>query len=281
MEDLKYYKLISKSNDSLIADKLKISRMTLSRWLKSNDISFDNLELIYSMIFAEQIYINKLKEELYKSYENDNSLVLFHGAKSEIIGNPSINYSGLNKDFGRGFYLGTSIDQASSFVSTYKESSVYVYKLNNINKLKIKEYNVCEDWMLLIAYFRGNLEKYKDSKKIKNLLKELEDVQVIIAPIANNTMYSIMNDFINGEITNLQCIYALSANRLGKQYVILNDKIINNDLEFLERCYVCKLEREDYAKKREVDSKLGKEKVIIAKRKYAETGKYIEDLLND
>lgn len=280
-EDINYYKLISKKSDNDIAELLRISRMTLSRWIKGDKVSFDNLEKIYSMIFDEKIYINKLKEELYMSYEGNNSIILFHGAKGEIVGNPSIKYSGTNKDFGKGFYLGTSIDQASSFVSTYSESSVYIYKLNNIKNLRIKEFSVSEEWMLLIAYFRGNLEKYKDSKKIKELLLELEGIDIIIAPIADNTMYSIMNDFLNGEITNLQCLYALSANRLGKQYVLLNDNIIDNNLEFLERCYVCKKEREEYVKKREIDSKIGREKVLLAKREYAAKGKYIEELLND
>jgi len=280
-EDLNYYKIITKKSDNQIADDFGITRVTLSRWLKKSEISFINLETIYTAIYSEGILINKLKEELYKSQGDKNSMILFHGAKNEIIGNPSIEYSGNNKDFGKGFYLGSSIDQASNFVSTYKESSVYIYKLKDLDKLKIKEFNVSEDWMLLIAYFRGNLAEYKDSKKIKQLLKEIEGIDLIIAPIADNTMYSIMNDFILGEITNLQCVYALSANRLGKQYVILNDNTINKKLELLERCYVCNLEKENYVSQREVDSRIGREKVLLAKRQYAGKGKYIEELLND
>lgn len=280
-DDLKYYKLITHKSDNDIACSLGISRMTLSRWNKSSELSFQNLENIYELIYKEGIYINKLKEELYKSDENINEIILFHGAKNEIIGNPSVEYSGAKKDFGKGFYLGTSIEQAAAFISTYKESSVYIYKLKDLNNIKIREYSVNEDWMLLIAYFRGNLEEYKNSKRIKALLEQLEGVDIVIAPIADNTMYSIMNDFINGEITNSQCVYALSANRLGKQYVILNDAIIENNLEFLERCYVCTSEKEKYASEREVNSKLGRDKVVLAKRQFAGKGKYIEELLND
>jgi len=279
-EDLNYYKLISKKSDSQIAEELGISRMTLSRWMKTSNISFKALENIYSLIFKEGIFINRLKEELYKSYEDSKNIVLFHGAKSEIVGYPQIAYSGANKDFGKGFYLGCSIDQASSFVSTYNESSVYIYKLDT-SGLKIKEFTVSEDWMLLIAYFRGNLESFKSSTKLKTLLSEIKDIDLIIAPIADNTMYSIMNDFVNGEITNLQCLFALSANRLGKQYVILNDNCIRNKLSCLERCYVCNDEKLNYAKSRDIDSKIGKDKVVLAKRKYAGKGKYIEELLND
>ncbi len=280
-EDLNYYKLITKKTDSKISEDLKITRMTLSRWIKSDDVSFTNMESIYSMIYNDKIYINKLKEELYKSYEKEDSLVLFHGAKSKIDGEPSIEFSGKNKDFGKGFYLGTSIDQAASFVSTFNESTVYIYKFKEFKNLKIKEYSVSEDWMLLIAYFRGNLEEYKETKRIKKLLKEIEDIDVVIAPIVDNTMYSIMNDFINGLITNLQCIYSLSANRLGKQYVILKDSAIKNNLEFVERCFICKAEKEDYARKREIESKNGREKVMLERRKYAGKGKYIEELFND
>lgn len=93
----------------------------------------------------------------------------------------------------------------------YPSSSVYIFDFNKEN-IKLKEFNVSEEWMLLIAYFRGKLDEYKDSKTIKELLKNLKDIDVIVAPIADNTMYTILDDFIQGKITNQQCLNALSAN---------------------------------------------------------------------
>ena len=203
---------------------------------------------------------------------------MFHGAKLELNGDPSIEYSDDKKDFGKGFYLGESFEQSASFVVGYKKSSIYIFDFNKTN-INIKEFNVSKEWMILIAYFRGRLEEYKDSNYIKELLNNIKDIDVIIAPIANNTMYTILDDFINGKITDLQCLNALSANRLGKQYVFLNDKVINKNLKMLERCFYCEHERNDYESLKLKENEIGKNKVIIALREFAGKGKYIEELL--
>ena len=127
-----------------------------------------------------------------------------------------------------------------------KEALVYG-RYNSTNK----EFVVSKEWMLLIAYFRGRIEEYKESKVIKKLLEEIKSVDVIVAPIADNTMYSILDDFISGIITDEQCLNALSANRLGKQYVFLNNAAIDRSLKMLERCYYCNEEKKDYLKEKE------------------------------
>lgn len=107
----------------------------------------------------------------------------------------------------------------------------------------------------------------------------MKNIDVIVAPIADNTMYTILDDFIQGKITDLQCLNALSANRLGRQYVFLNDSVINNNLKLLERCYYSSLERKDYMNYRLKENEIGKNKVILALREYAGKGNYIEDIL--
>ena len=278
LKDINYSKIVLGLNDSKMSEYLNISRITLNRWTNQKCTpEYDTLEKIYNKFYDSSIYLNRVKEEMYNSSLKDNHIILFHGAKSEIIGNPSIKYSEENKDFGKGFYLGETFEQSASFVVSYDKSSIYVFDFD-MNNLKIKEYNVSKEWMLLIAYFRGKLEEYKDSKYIKTLIDELKDVDVVIAPIANNTMYTILDDFISGIITDLQCLNALSANRLGKQYVFLNDNAINNNLKMLERCFYCQNERKDYQSYRLKENEIGKNKVKIALREYAGKGKYIEDL---
>lgn len=278
-KDLEYVKTILNINDEELAKMFGVSRMTLSRWSSGENIpSSKNLESIYNIIYSNKIKLNDLKQEVYKSKENKNNIILFHGSKGELIGKPSIKYSEDKKDFGKGFYLGTNVRQSSSFVSTYKNSSIYVFNFNK-SKVKIKEFDVSKEWMLLIAYFRGKLIEYENSSIIQNLLKTIKNVDVIIAPIADNTMYTILNDFINGEITDEQCFYALSANRLGKQYIFLNDKTINNSLKLIDRLYLCENEKQYYNNIRIEENEVGKNKVKIAKREYAGKGKYIEDLL--
>ena len=279
IKDLKYSKIVLGLNDTKLSEYLNISRSTVIRWL-NNTITpeYDTLDKVYNKLYESNIYLNRVKEEMYNSSIDKNHMILFHGAKTEIIGEPSISFSEDKKDFGRGFYLGETFEQSASFVVGYNKSSVYIFDFNKEN-VKIKEYNVSKEWMLLIAYFRGRLDEYAGSKYIKELIKELNDVDVVIAPIADNTMYTTLDDFIAGKITDLQCLNALSANRLGKQYVFLNDNVIKNNLKMLERCFYCKNERVDYQSYRLKENEIGKNKVKIALREYAGKGKYIEELL--
>ena len=278
-KDLEYVKTIYDFSNDDLATFLGISRMTLSRWKNGNvEPNLNTLNIIYNRIYQSGIRLNNLKEELYKSNEDKNNIILFHGAKNELIGRPTIKYSEDKKDFGKGFYLGENIKQAISFVSVYNNPSLYIFNFNHKN-IKIKEFDISKEWMLLIAYFRGRIDKYKDSNIIKKLLKQIEDVDVIIAPIADNSMYEILQDFISGEITDEQCVASLSANRLGKQYVFRNDKVIKNNLKMIDKCFICDEEKNIMINERKKEYDTGKQKVKIAKRNFAGKGKYIEDLM--
>lgn len=280
IEDLEKIKLLMDCSWSELSSFLDIDYSTLSRWKKGTSCPSKNtLEDIYNSIYKNKYRLNLLYEEHFKDLETKEDKILFHGSKEGIVGDLDISFSNDKKDFGKGFYLGESVKQAVSFVSSYKESCLYFLKLKNINELTIKEYGVTKEWMILVAYFRGRLEEYKDSKYLESLLSELKGVDVVIAPIADNSMYSIINEFIEGSITDLQCINSLSANRLGKQYVILNNDVLRNNIELLKKSYICSNEKEDYEFEKKVDKDLGKGKMILAKREYAGKGLYIEQIL--
>ena len=64
-----------------------------------------------------------------------------------------------------------------------------------------------------------------------------------------------------------------------KQFVFLNDNAIKKSLKIIDRFYLCEKEKNDYKTRKEEDTKIGKQKVKLAKREYAGKGKYIEELL--
>lgn len=279
-EDLKKAKILLNLTNEELAAEIGVNRSTLSRWFNNESYPNDlTLKGIYSYIYKRGVRLNLIEEELYKSEASKNTLVVFHGSKNGIEGELTIEKSNEKKDFGKGFYLGESVKQAVSFVSNYPSSSLYIVKINNVNKLKIKSFDVTKEWMILVAYFRGRIDEYAQSKYLKDLLDEIKDVDIIVAPIADNSMYSIINDFIEGGITDEQCINALSANRLGKQVVILNDKTLKNNVEIIKESFLCDEEKEEYERDKEEDRNVGKSKMVLAKRKYAGIGKYIEEIL--
>ena len=203
--------------------------------------------------------------------------LLFHGAKSEIQGKISIKRSRTNNDFGQGFYTGERYDQAISFVSGFDRSSIYYLDFDETG-LKCKQYKVDQEWMLTIAYYRGALDEYRDHPVVKKLLNKVRNCDYAVAPIADNRMFQIINSFIAGEITDEQCKHCLAATNLGNQYVLTSEKAARK-LKILERSYISSSEREYYKGLRAEDTKLGDDKVKLARRQYRGKGKYIDDIL--
>ena len=132
--------------------------------------------------------------------------------------------------------------------------------------------------MLTIAYFRGQLKKYENTPIIKQLILKLKNVDYVIAPIADNRMFRIIDSFINGEITDEQCKHCLAATNLGFQYILLNNKAISQ-LRELECCYFSKEERKEYRKLKNEDNKISEDKVKLARIQYRGKGQYIDEIL--
>ena len=261
-----------------IAGNIGVTSTTISRWRKNEEnVTISNLNAFYNFAFNKGIRLNKIKEQLFKEDCPTNSTILFHGAKTYIDGQISIEKSKNTNDFGRGFYCGESLEQSAMFVANYPESSLYILDFDK-SKLKYTQLNVDRDWMLLIAYFRNKLNDYLGHPIIANLLSKLEGVDYIIAPIADNRMFEIIDSFIDGEITDVQCQHCLSATNLGNQYVFITDKSLKQ-LKVLRHCYLAPDEKDYYLTSKKEESRIGNDKVKIARKQYRGQGDYIEDIL--
>lgn len=261
------------------ATELGVSRMTVNNWLSGKkEISEKNIASFYEYTFRRGIRLNKIKEQLYKEEITDGvEVLLFHGAKTKIEGRLRTDCSKRRNDFGAGFYCGENLEQSAMFVATYPSSSLYMLKFNGTGLIG-KEFGVSRDWMLMIAYFRERFGEYADSEVIRTLIKDVEGVDYIVAPIADNRMFEIIDQFIDGEITDEQCRHCLSATNLGKQYVFLTDKALRQ-VELLERCYLTEAEKEFYLFSRQASYEMNRDKVKVARRQYRDVGKYIEEMM--
>lgn len=256
-----------------------VSLDTISRWEnEKTDIEEKNIELIYNYAFEKEIYINKIYEQiLFEDFEKTNSKLLFHGAKNIINFPLDYKYSKTNNDFGRGFYLGENFEQASTYIAN--TSSKYVYSFSLLDKsLKIEKFSVNTEWMLAIAYYRGWLTQYNQNEIIKNIINKVEKADVIIAPIADNRMFDLISEYVDGTITNEQCEHALAATNLGNQYVIKTTKALDK-LEFIKIFFLSSKEKEMYKNKRLENNNNNLNKVKIARIEYRGKGQYIDELL--
>ena len=277
-EDIKSIREILGISQKELADQIGVEQITISRnEMGKTAPSKKILESLYTFAFKKNIKINKLKEMFWRDDLEQNEKLLFHGAKSEIDGTIDIRRGRLNNDFGQGFYTGESYEQAISFVSGFTDSSVYYLRFDNRN-LKCKRYKVDQEWMMTIAYYRGTLDEYKNHPSIVKLVEQSRDCDYIIAPIADNRMFQIINSFIDGELTDEQCKHCLAATNLGMQYIFISEKAVSQ-IKIVERCYIANNEREYYKNLRLEESKLGENKVKLARRQYRGKGQYIDEIL--
>ena len=264
---------------SELSNYLGVARSTVSRFLK-NEMKPSNmfLESFYSFAYSNPIRpirLNSLKIQF--ALDNYNK-VLFHGAKDVIEGEIDLDHSREDVDIGEGFYLGESFEQSSSYVFMNKKSSIYLFDVSKLAELKVKELNVSLEWMLLVSYYRGQLKDYSDSSLINELVNNLSNYDVIVAPIADNNMYEILSQFARGDITDKQAISALSASHLGKQHVLKTKKAVQS-VQIVDRLYLCKEERNDIEAVKRENALIAEDKIKIAKEEYRRVGKYIEEIL--
>ena len=261
------------------AEELGVSRMTVNNWLTGKkEVSDKNIASFYEYTFRKGIRLNLIKEQLYREELTDSSeVLLFHGAKAKIEGALRTDCSKRRNDFGPGFYCGESLEQSAMFVATYPASSLYMLRFCR-SGLSGKEFGVSREWMLLIAYFRERLGTYADSAVVRELVKKVEGADYIIAPIADNRMFEIIDQFIDGEITDEQCRHCLSATNLGKQYVFVTERALQQ-VELLERCFLTREEKEFYLFSRQASYEMNRDKVKVARRQYRDVGRYIEEMM--
>ncbi len=264
-----------------LAEELSVSRITISNGINNkNIISQKHMDEFYNYVFKKGIRLNKIKEQFYREdMVRDNEVLLFHGAKTKIVGDLRVDCNKRINDFGNGFYCGESLEQSAMFVATHRNSCLYMLKFQPDNSnLKCKEFGVDREWMLTIAYYRGRLDEYRDTKTVKQLIKAIEGSDYIVAPIADNRMFEIIDSFIDGEITDIQCQHCLSATNLGMQYVFVSEKALTQ-IKILERCYLAESEKENYLNSRQDSFRVNMDKVKLARKQYRNQGEYIEDII--
>lgn len=262
-----------------LARDLGVTRATISNWINHRTtISPTHVAEFYNYVFRKGIRLNKIKEQFYREdIVASNEMLLFHGARTEIKGPLRLDCNKRINDLGNGFYCGESMEQSAMFVATHKDSSLYMLRFDP-SDLACKRFSVSREWMLTIAYYRGRLREYQNTEIVRQLSRTTVGIDYVIAPIADNRMFEIIDSFIDGEITDIQCQHCLSATNLGMQYVFVSERALSH-ITLLERCYLTEAEKESYLSARQENFRMNMDKVKLARRQYRNQGEYIEDIL--
>lgn len=239
------------------------------------------LQHIYNFAYNHNLYLNEITWlEAVDEYSGGNIHIQSHGAHIPITGDIILKKApGSSNDFGDGFYLGEDISQAGSWVANDINSSIYIFTFDRSDLVEAR-FNVDTDWMLAVAMCRNKLDDYADNPKIKALREKVDNCDYVYAPIADNNLFDVIDSFINGEITDLQCLYAISATHLGYQVVIKNDKALSH-IDLKKHLYLCAVEKSLFNRASDIDFNVSMQKAQIANTKYKDVGKYIDEVLND
>ena len=204
------------------------------------------------------------------------NLLLYHGSKKGIVGDIAPISRG-DCDFGAGFYMGTDTLQPLTLVCGEPKPRFYAVDLN-LEGLNVLDIELGLEWSMLIAYNRGYMDIIKGSELYEKFAHYLDGYDMVVGYIANDRLYTELNRFFNGDITDEALMRCLSALDLGKQYVALTDK----------GCKAVSILQEDpihpfeLAVLQEKSVERRKEGNALAKdieRQYRRIGKYFDEIL--
>ena len=142
-------------------------------------------------------------------------MILFHTGFSEIR-KPDIHYGRKNADFGQGFYLSPEKEFSCRWARERKDEDSYLntYEFNE-DGLRIKVLKRDEDWVSCIfANRRGKADTFSQ-------------YDVIIGPIANDTLYDTMGILTSGFLSDGQALQILELGPEYTQWVIKSEKALS------------------------------------------------------
>ena len=139
-------------------------------------------------------------------------MLLYHTGFQEIR-EPDIHHGRKNADFGQGFYLSDDVEFSRRWAKERSGSSVYLnrYELDTAG-LKIKHLERNEEWF---GYIFANRSVLPD---------RFAEFDVIIGPIANDTIYDTLGITTSGFLTPEQATRTLLIGPVYKQIVLKTEK---------------------------------------------------------
>lgn len=176
-----------------------------------------------------------------------NGLMLYHGSYCEVK-QPDIQLGARYKDFGQGFYLTSSKEQAESFIKTSVKKAVLsgktdekqkfgfvsVFQFSMNKALHIKTYPDADiEWLHCVV---GHRRKNTFSE----IINEMKKYDIIAGKIANDNTNATIAAYMAlayGEIgtksADDMCISLLLPERLQDQYCLRTDTALKS-VKFME-----------------------------------------------
>lgn len=153
---------------------------------------------------------------------NKNNMKLYHGSNVEVK-NPQILKSDRKLDFGTGFYVTTSLEQAEKWAdltAKRREEGKPVITVYEYDETKEKDLSVLRftapdsSWLKFVTANRKN-ETVKD------------DYDLIIGPVANDRTMPVISLYFSGIYSEEETIKRLLPQKLKDQVVFKTQKALD------------------------------------------------------
>ena len=178
--------------------------------------------------------------------EIKEGLLLYHGSYCKVD-NPSLEKCAIGKDFGRGFYLTSSREQAIKFLNTSLAKAkvagdiddqqdygfVSTFRLKSLDEMKIftfEEANV--EWLHCVA-------AHRKKGAFTEVIEAMEEYDLICGKIADDATNATLVAYLAGAFGNVGeagaddlCIKQLLPNKLQDQLCFRTEKALSK-LEFI------------------------------------------------
>ena len=156
-------------------------------------------------------------------------MLLYHGSNIEVS-NPQILEADRRLDFGKGFYLTSSYEQAKRWAElTVKRRgigkeivSVFEFDDTSVSDLKILHFTQAQrEWLEYVTMNRKN-------QTIPN-----DDYDIVIGPVANDKTMPVISLYFSGIYDIEETIKRLMPQKLCDQYTFRTEKAIKK-LKYVE-----------------------------------------------
>lgn len=285
LELIKFIRNSARLSQQEFADELRMSFATVNRWENGKTTPPPAAQkAIYEFCLRQNIdiaefIINNLKQEKLKLEESYAKFeVLFHGSKSGIDGDIAPR-SRSQCDFGKGFYMGTEVQQPLTLICNYRNPILYFVAIERA-ELNTLELPTDISWAFVVAYNRGRLERIKGKNLYRKYSELFQNRDLIIGDIADDRMFYVLDNFFEGNITDKGLVECLSTLNLGKQYVAVSPKACQA-VKVLKEYKLSELELMALKDISEHNRQTGIERANEICKQYRRDGKFFDELLED
>ena len=140
---------------------------------------------------------------------------LYHGS-NQVVEKPVILEPNRRMDFGRGFYTTQSVVQAEKWAKT-------VHNREETGTPIVSEYEYTESEEVSVLRFDGPTNEWFDFVEFNRTEDSSHDYDIVIGPVADEGVFTVLYRFETGLITKEQAIQQLESAKLDGQILFHTD----------------------------------------------------------